>query len=184
MRQRTVPFGLHERLWPVKYILFLGLFGVSLHSLAMAERLADIEPFKTVVLLRFDRSWPFVLYALVLLGLGVFIERFFCRYLCPLGGALAIPARLRTFEWLKRRRQCGHECTLCARQCGVQAIHPNGSINPNECFYCLKCQMNHFNATVCPPLILHRMKGKRTAREGEPVPGTGKSVATKETQGE
>ncbi len=28
------PLGLHERLWPIKYIIFLGLFGLSLYSLA------------------------------------------------------------------------------------------------------------------------------------------------------
>ncbi|MFU8778898.1 MAG: 4Fe-4S binding protein, partial [Roseovarius sp.] len=28
--QLTLPWGLHERLWPIKYMIFLGLFGVSL----------------------------------------------------------------------------------------------------------------------------------------------------------
>lgn len=159
--QITVPFGLHERLWPIKYLLFTGLLGLSLYSMATAELLAEVEPFKTVILLRMAREWPFVVYAATLLAAGLFIERFFCRYLCPLGGGLAIPARMRTFDWLKRRRQCGYECTICARQCGVQAIHSNGAINPNECFYCLKCQANHSDATVCPPLILRRAKRER-----------------------
>src|SRR4029079_294097 len=44
--QITVPWGLHERLWPIKYIVFLGLFGVSLYSVALAEQLAEVEPFK------------------------------------------------------------------------------------------------------------------------------------------
>ena len=35
--QITVPWGLHERLWPIKYIIFLGLFGLSLYSVALAE---------------------------------------------------------------------------------------------------------------------------------------------------
>ncbi|MCL4164081.1 UNVERIFIED_CONTAM: hypothetical protein GTU68_042799, partial [Idotea baltica] len=105
--QYTVPWGLHERLWPVKYMIFLGLFGLSLYSLEMAERYAEIEPFKTAIILKFQRGWPYVLFAVVLLGAGLFIERFYCRYLCPLGAALAIPARLRMFDWLKRYRECG-----------------------------------------------------------------------------
>ncbi|HTH17098.1 MAG TPA: 4Fe-4S binding protein, partial [Magnetospirillum sp.] len=32
--QITVPWGLHERLWPIKYVIFLGLFGFALYSLA------------------------------------------------------------------------------------------------------------------------------------------------------
>ena len=46
--QYRVPWGLHERLWPIKYIIFLGLFGMSLYSTAFAEQLAEVEPFKTV----------------------------------------------------------------------------------------------------------------------------------------
>ena len=152
VKQLAIPFMLHERLWPIKYIIFLGLFAASLASMTMAFRGAEVEPFKTVVTLRFMREWPFVLYALSLLAAGIFVERFFCRYLCPLGAALAIPARLRMFEWLKRRPQCGRECRICATRCPVQAIHPEGHINPNECIYCLNCQTLYYNEHICPPL--------------------------------
>ena len=99
--QITVPWGLHERLWPLKYMIFLGLFGISLYSLELAEQYSEVEPFKTAIILKFQRGWPFVLFAVALLGVGLFIERFYCRYLCPLGAALAIPARVRMFDWLK-----------------------------------------------------------------------------------
>ena len=62
--QYRVPWGLHERLWPIKYIIFLGLFGMSLYSTAFAEQLAEVEPFKTSIVLKFAREWPFVIYAL------------------------------------------------------------------------------------------------------------------------
>ena len=78
--QFRVPWGLHERLWPIKYIIFLGLFGMSLYSTAFAEQLAEVEPFKTSIILKFAREWPFVLYALTLLAAGLFVERFFCRH--------------------------------------------------------------------------------------------------------
>ena len=152
IRQIDVPFGLHERLWPIKYILFLGLFALSLHSIEQAFVLAEVEPFKTTMTMHFARSWPFIAYAAGLLVAGLFVERAYCRYLCPLGAALAIPARLRMFEWLKRRPQCGRECRICAVRCTVQAIHPDGHINPNECIHCLRCQTNYFDATTCPPL--------------------------------
>ena len=161
--QVRVPWALHERLGAVKYLVFLGLFGVSLHSLALAERLAEVEPFKTAVIMKFDREWPFVAFALGLLAVGLFIERFYCRYLCGLGAALSIPARMRTFEWLKRYRQCGNPCQRCANECMVQAIHPEGHINPNECLYCLHCQEVYVDEHRCPVMIAKREKRERRA---------------------
>jgi transcriptional regulator of nitric oxide reductase len=163
VRQIEVPFGLHERLWPIKYIVFLALFALSLGSITYAFTGAEIEPFKTVITMKLARSWPFVLFACALLLAGLFIERFYCRYLCPLGAALGIPARLRMFEWLKRRHQCGRECRICAVRCTVQAIHPDGHINPNECIYCLKCQANYFDDQTCPPLKVRRQRTEALA---------------------
>jgi NosR/NirI family nitrous oxide reductase transcriptional regulator len=157
--QWELPWGLHERLWAVKYMLFLGLFGVSLASIGQAEHLAEVEPFKTAIVLKFDRAWPFVLYAGVLLFIGLFVERFYCRYLCPLGAALAIPARIRMFDWLKRYRECGNPCQTCANDCMVQAIHPTGEINPNECLNCLNCQVLYRSKTKCP--VVQRREKRR-----------------------
>ena len=160
--QWTLPWGLHERLWPVKYMLFLGLFGASLMSIEQAEHLAEVEPFKTAIILKFVRAWPFVVYAVGLLMAGLFVERFYCRYLCPLGAALAIPARLRMFDWLKRYHECGNPCQTCAHQCPVQAIHPTGEINPNECINCLHCQVLYQSKSVCP-VVIKKMKRRETA---------------------
>jgi NosR/NirI family nitrous oxide reductase transcriptional regulator len=163
--QVKLPWGLHERLWAIKYIIFLVLLGFSMHSLALAERLAEAEPFKTVIILKFIRDWPFVLFALAVLVPGLFIERFYCRYLCALGAALAIPGRLRMFEWLKRYKECGTPCQRCSNECMVQAIHHEGNINVNECVYCLHCQVVYFNDHQCPVVIQKRLKHeRRTAR--------------------
>lgn len=161
LRQIQVPFGLHQRLWVLKYVIFLALLGVSFYELAMAERMAEVEPFKTAIVLYFMRGWPFVAFAAVLLGASLFIERFFCRYLCPLGAALAIPARLRMFDWLRRYRECGNPCQRCANDCPVQAIHPEGHINPNECIQCLHCQMLYHHDRKCPVMIQKRLKRER-----------------------
>ncbi|MCR9138272.1 MAG: NosR/NirI family protein [Alphaproteobacteria bacterium] len=162
--QWTLPWGLHERLWPLKYVIFLSLFGLSLVSIPMAERYAEIEPFKTAIILKFQRGWPYILFAVALLGAGLFIERFYCRYLCPLGAALAVPGRMRMFDWLKRYRQCGDPCQLCANECMVQAIHPTGEINPNECLSCLHCQVLYQDDQKCPVCIKKRKWREKLAR--------------------
>ncbi|WP_409999182.1 4Fe-4S binding protein [Bradyrhizobium sp. SZCCHNR1093] len=173
--QITVPWGLHERLWPIKYIIFLGLFGLSLYSVALAEQVAEVEPFKTAIILKFSRSWPFVLYAAALLGIGLFIERFFCRYLCPLGAALAIPGRIRTFEWLRRWKECGSPCQRCAKECPVQSIHPEGHINVNECIYCMHCQELYYDDQRCPHMIQVRLKREKFEAMSSPSMRAAKS---------
>ena len=174
--QLKMPWAIHERLWPIKYIVFLGLFGVSLGSLAWAELLAEIEPFKTAIVLRFVRQWWFVAFALALLAAGLFVERFFCRYLCPLGAALAIPGRMRMFDWLKRYRECGNPCMRCFNECPVEAIHPEGHINPNECISCLHCQVLYRHDYKCPVRVQRRLKReKRAAMAATPAARTGGS---------
>ena len=161
--QFEVPWSLHERLWIIKYLVFIGIFSLSLNDMKTAFVAAEAEPFKTTVALHFQREWPFVVFALALLAAGLFVRRFYCRYLCPLGAALAIPARLRMFEWLKRRPQCGRECRQCAVHCPVGAIYPSGAISPNECVYCLNCQSLYHDPNVC--LGLKARAARQAARD-------------------
>ncbi len=59
----------------------------------MAEQLAEVEPFKTAIILNFMRDGRSCSTQWRCWCSALFIERFFCRYLCPLGAALAIPGR-------------------------------------------------------------------------------------------
>lgn len=161
IKQIEVPFWLQERLWALKYTAFVALLAVSFYSMETALVAAEIEPFKTAITMHMGREWPFVLYVFILLGAGLFIERFYCRYLCPLGAALAIPAKMKLFDWLHRRPQCGRECRFCETQCTVGAIDPLGRINPNECILCLKCQVIMNDEAQCVALK------RRAARRGD-----------------
>ena len=165
--QYELPFAVHERLWAIKYIVLLVLFGMSLESMMLAEKAAEIEPFKTAIMLKFDRQWWFVLYAVILLVVNIFTRKVFCRYMCPLGAALSVSSRVRLFDWLKRRKECGNPCQLCAKECEIQAIHPDGHINHNECHYCLDCQMTYHNENKCPPLILKNKRKTRSKKTPE-----------------
>ena len=151
---------LAARLKYAKYAVLALLVALSFHSMAVAGAAAEIEPFKTAITLGFSRAWPYVAWAAALLAAGLFVERFFCRFLCPLGAAMAIGGklRLRRLAPLPRRAECGSPCHLCARKCPVNAIRPDGVIDMDECFYCLDCQVAYRDDTVCPPRVAARRR--------------------------
>ncbi|TAN07620.1 MAG: regulatory protein NosR [Rhodanobacteraceae bacterium] len=166
--QFEFPQFVHERLWAIKYVILLGLFGVSLQSLGLAERYAEVEPFKTAIVLHFARSWAFVAYAGALVLVSAFNHRFYCRYVCPLGAGLAVSGKFHLFEWLRRRKECGHPCQICTVECPVRAIDTLGAINYNECVYCLECQVNYEDDEKCPPLVTLRKIREKAARKLPP----------------
>ena len=168
-QRHLLPQRWHDRLKWLKYGVFAGLLAVSFYSIGLAEKLAEIEPFKTTFLVGvWNRSWPFVTFWTVLLVASVFFERPFCKYLCPLGAALAVPS---TFRWwgLKRKKECG-PCAACAVGCGSQAIDESGRIDQRECLLCLDCQVLYYDDHACPPLAQER---KRRTRAGEPLTAVG-----------
>ena len=135
------------------------------------------SPFKTAITAMFVRGWPFVVYAVALLAVGLFTERAYCRFLCPLGGALALLDRLHLIDLLKRRPECGNPCTVCERSCPVKAIEQSGKIKMAECFQCLDCQVDYNDDRRCPPLAQQRRRRERSAGwpgelSPEPVQGT------------
>ena len=76
---------------------------------------------------------------LVLIVLNVIAERFWCRYLCPLGGLLGLISRFALV-----RRQVDAECASCGR---CSTVCPTGTIDadqdyasdPAECTMCMDC---------------------------------------------
>ncbi len=163
--QFALPAKWHNRLKWLKYLIFLGLLAISFHSMGLAERLAEVEPFKTTFLTGvWSRSWPFILYWLALFGLAMLMERPFCKYLCPLGAGLAIPSTFRLFP-LRRKQEC-RTCHACANDCGAQAIDPRGRIDQRECMLCQSCMILYYDDHACPPLSRER---KRRARANLPL---------------
>lgn len=160
--QRHLPRAWHDRLKWLKYVIFFGLLAVSMFSMGLAEKLAEVEPFKTTFLVGIThRAWPYGLFVCTLLGLSLFVERPYCKYICPLGAALAMPS---TFRWfgLRRKQDC-NSCKACAVGCGSQAIDANGRIDHRECLHCLDCMVLYTDAGGCPPLARER---KRRERDG------------------
>jgi len=78
----------------------------------------------------------------LLLGLGLLgslvLARFWCRYLCPLGAALAL-ARPLSFRSLRRETSHCGTCSLCVSRCGMGTTPGTA-----ECTGCYDC------ADACP----------------------------------
>lgn len=66
-------------------------------------------------------------------------RRFWCRYVCPLGGLLGL---LAWRPWITRRVDTSacNECDLCGMTChGAATSKPGAGWKPQECFGCLNC---------------------------------------------
>lgn len=167
IRQWKISDRTHQRLQWIKYVILIGLLPVAFYSLTLAERLAEVEPFKTSITLFFVRSWPFVLYAVVLLGLGLFVHKFYCRYVCPLGAGLAILGKFHLFAWLKRIDACGQPCQHCKNHCEIGAIKRDGRIDYDECIQCLECIVILNNDDQCVATISARKRAEKAGHRGE-----------------
>jgi len=148
------------RLKWLKYAVLAAILGSTVVSTALADKLVEVEPFKTAITLVFLRSWPYAAYAIGLIVVGVFVNKFFCRYLCPLGAALALVGRLRRWNWLARRAECGTPCQTCRYRCSYQAIDSGGKVQYHECFQCMDCVAIYQSDEECAPRIL-AAKGRK-----------------------
>ncbi len=147
-----LPDAIHDKLRHLRYVILAVLVGVFLWDAILAEQLAEIEPFKSTFLVPlWTRHWGFIAWWLVLLALSFVSYRPFCRYLCPLGGGLALLSSFRPSG--PQRRQFCSACTICTRGCEPRAIGPDGTIDPRECLSCMDCEATYRNEAVCPPLV-------------------------------
>ncbi len=160
-RQIKVSEIWHRRLIYLKYPILLVLVGTAFYSLTLAEKLVEVEPFKTSITLFFVRTWPFVVYAVGLVVLGMFIHKFYCRYLCPLGAGLAVLGRFRLLSWLDRVELCGQPCQHCKNSCGINAIKKDGSIDYDECIQCLECVVILNDEDQCVDKRLKKKQGRQ-----------------------
>ncbi len=156
IRQRRIKAALDAKLKWIKYGLLAMIIASVFVAPGFASWAVEVEPFKTAISLYFMRSWPYVLWAGACIALTVFVYRGYCRYICPLGAALASVSILRAWAWLPRRAECGTPCQSCRHRCEYQAIEQSGKINYRECFQCLDCVSIYQDEQRCLPLIQNK----------------------------
>ena len=157
--QVRISRAMDRRLKRVKYAALALITASALTGFAV-DTLVELEPFKTAITLNFVRAWPYAAYALALLALSACIHKFFCRYLCPLGAALALLGRFRLLDWLPRRSECGTPCQTCRHRCDYQAIQADGAVVYAECFQCMDCVVIHESEQKCAPRLLEQKRAR------------------------
>jgi polyferredoxin len=81
----------------------------------------------------------FALLFVGIVSLNLLTDRFWCRYLCPLGALLGLLSKV---SWLRRVVGPGcNQCRRCGGDCTMGTIEPERGFasDPGECIVCLAC---------------------------------------------
>lgn len=147
-----VPYKYRSKLRYAKYVIL----ALVVYEILEGTVLYQVEPFGTLFLLRgTELAWIFL--GLILVA-SIFVNRFYCTYICPAGAALALLGWLRIRE-IKRWPECS-KCMICANQCIPQAIKGD-RISAFECMNCRGCEKLYLNSKLCPHYALERAEAKR-----------------------
>jgi len=82
-------------------------------------------------------AWSIAAVFFTALLLNLWIPRFYCRFICPLGALFGVLVRWTPWRVGKRQGEC-RSCELCENNC-EGACDPFGKIHPHECLLCMNC---------------------------------------------
>lgn len=133
--------------WLDKYARFLK-YGILLGILVLTWALADLvlRPFDPWVAYHHLTSRELLTDFIVGFGILVlslagsfFFDRFFCKYLCPMGAALAPAAKLIPLKLERQSASCIH-CKACDKACPMNITVSTASrVTSGECIDCGLC---------------------------------------------
>jgi len=113
----------------------------------------------------FSGAWFIGFMIIALVGANLFIPRFFCRVLCPLGALLGALSRFSLWRIDRDVTKCT-DCDLCLRHC-EGASSPQSALRKSECFVCFNCiddcPEDAISFKLAPVLVKDKIVGKLKA---------------------
>ncbi|MDT8305562.1 MAG: 4Fe-4S binding protein [Anaerolineae bacterium] len=131
----TLPAAVDRPLRYAKYVILAAI--VALSVVAVYPPLHSLCPVRAMFGLRLNSALLWIVLGLFVLS-SLLVERFSCKYLCPLGAATAVFNKLAPLRIVVDGERC-NRCGRCEVECpmGVAAVHAN--TNDPECIRCLEC---------------------------------------------
>ncbi|MDP1545022.1 MAG: 4Fe-4S binding protein [Anaerolineales bacterium] len=122
---------------PLRYAKYLALLVILIASLYMAfPPLRDFCPVRAVFGLKMT-TLLWITLAVFLAG-SVLVERFWCKYLCPLGAALAIFNKISPMRLVMDNHHCNN-CGRCDIECSMGIADVPHQLDHPECVRCMEC---------------------------------------------
>ncbi len=160
IKKSELPPAVDSKLRYLKYVIFLVIIYFTWQMGTLVWR--DYDPWVAYMHLSaglsemVEKPWAFI----ILFGTVIFasfkIERFWCRYLCPLGALLAPLQKISLIKINRNEEHCIH-CHLCSSNCPVR-LDPESSdtVTSAECLACGQC------VEACPKekALYFALKGK------------------------
>lgn len=153
-KARKIPAKIALPLSKVKYlVLLLILFLCFQNQYTRLQGTSPWDVFSRVYAGQLNLSgFGIGIFILCLIMVGMFFEeRFFCRFLCPMGAIFSLLPVLPHFSLQRDRENCIKGCSACERicACGIGLPEDKSLMVEGECFQCQKCQ------GVCPKKHIH-----------------------------
>jgi polyferredoxin len=86
----------------------------------------------------YDGAWIIGLMVVAAVLLNLYIPRFYCRFICPLGALFGVLNRFSIWRIRKEDMEACKDCRLCEQNC-EGACQPSTQIRVSECVLCLNC---------------------------------------------
>lgn len=153
-----------KRLLYVKYIILTGIIICCFAGIYGAFKgSSPWDVFSMVTALNVKTAgYAIGILLLFLIVIGMCIEeRFFCKFLCPMGAVFALLPILPPSSLQRKRESCIPGCSACEKNCPVKLEIDGDTSRAGECFQCNKC------LAICPKANIStgwgRQKGNETA---------------------
>jgi polyferredoxin len=144
----------------LKYLILIGVviacFLNVYASFSHADPWGLFASLRTGVFSIEGKEWAAVTLGLIVIGM-IFVERFFCMFLCPLGAVFALLPMFPLMVFNRKKEGCIPGCTLCTKTCPASISLGEAHSKYDDCFQCGTCSMK------CPKsnirLGLRKLKG-------------------------